>query len=268
MNKDIAIIDGDSIIFSACHPMKELDSNGEPVKRENKYVYKEKFEEDVYKGVDYILTKICKETKAKSYIGFLQGKNNFRYTIYPEYKANRKKRDPLKWYQECKEYMVSLWKFNIFDGAETDDFVNITRLKTKDSFICAIDKDLLALEGIHWNWRTSQWITINHTNAVYNFWLDMISGQNGDNIKGLPKRGEVYAKKLYDNVDESIYSSVALKAYTDHFGQNKGINEFYKNYKCLHILEEYEGFEVPAPIQFNIEKKDFKVDGEVEEFDF
>ena len=40
--------------------------------------------------VDQMLTRILSETQADSWKIYLSGENNFRYQIFPEYKANRK----------------------------------------------------------------------------------------------------------------------------------------------------------------------------------
>lgn len=250
----IALIDGDSIIFSALHPQKELDAYGQPIKNEGKFVYKDKALQECYDGIDYILNKLLRETKAVSYIGFIQGKNNFRYKLCDVYKANRKDREPVQWFRETKDYLRGKWGFLSFDGAETDDFIHITKLKLPNSFICCIDSDLLSLEGTHYNWRKLEWITSTKNNEIYNFWASMITGTH-NGVKGIPKKGKVFAEKLLVNyesesgIDYNEWCRFKIfNLYISHYGESKGIEEFYKNYKCIKLLEEYEGFEIPEPI--------------------
>src|SRR3972149_6921862 len=78
-----------------------------------------------------------------SYI-FVSGENNFRYDIYPEYKANRKGKPDPKWLQDCREYLVTHFKAEITDGYEADDAMGIanTIFPQGSAVIATVDKDL------------------------------------------------------------------------------------------------------------------------------
>jgi 5'-3' exonuclease len=250
-NKCIAIIDCDSIAFSAGTGIKLLDSNNQPIKVDNKFTYRDKTDEEIKEYVDFLMNKLLLETKATGYIAYIKGKGNFRYSINPDYKANRPKESP-KWWAYTKKCFIDNWGAIEVNGIEVDDAVNITRLNIPNSFISAIDKDLLLLEGLHYNWRKSEWVNTNYDEALYAFWSDFFIGQIGDNIKGIPKIGEVNAKKILitENTFDQNLHTVVLRKYIDYYGEYKGISEFYKNYYSLKILENYDGFEIPEIREF------------------
>lgn len=243
-----AIIDLDSICFTAANPNKVLDENNEFVKKDGKFVYTEKSIEEIYESVDSILSSLLSKSKADSYIAFIKGKGNYRYAYNPEYKDNRPKQSPW-WFNDLREHLKAKWQAVQVDGVEVDDVVNITRLKVPNSFICAIDKDLLFLEGTHYNWRKDEWTVVSKDEAEYKFWADMIIGQPGDNIKGIPGKGPVAAKEILE--DSKCPPARILKYYIQHFGEYEGIKQFHKNYLSLRILDHYEGFEVPEVIKYN-----------------
>lgn len=67
----------------------------------------------------------------------------------------------------------------------------------------------------------------------------MITGQTGDGIKGIPGKGKVFADELLSSCDliGLKYPSVVLNEYITQFGIDNGIEEFYKVYKCLKIVD-------------------------------
>ena len=242
-----AIIDGDSILFVAGHPNKVLDDDGEPIKENGKFVYMEKTEEELKEAVDStICNRIIASSDADRYILYIKGKGNYRYSIYPEYKANRPKTELPTWWNTIRNYMIEKYKAVPVDNMEVDDACRITQKKIPNSFISAIDQDLLGLEGEAFNWSKGVWVETTPLESIYKFWGDMVCGQSGDNIKGIPGKGKKYFEGLLGNADGRIpFHSLILWEYVKHFGENKGIEEFYKNYKCLYILEELEDFIIP-----------------------
>jgi hypothetical protein len=280
MDNRIAIIDTDSIAYTAAFGIKLLDENSIPIKVDNKFTYRDKTEEEVKQALDAIMFSIINTTKATHILGFIKGKNTIkdRKDINPDYKANRTGELP-KHYQLAKDYLVSTWKVYETHGHEVDDSVNIARLSLPNSFIVAIDKDLLELESIlpHFNWRKTEFITVSKEEADKAFFVDLIAGQQGDGLKCLVGKGKVFANKVLTPTGMLPYSrrtmaTVVLSCYIDILGEEKGIEEFYKNYKCLKILDSKEGFEIPEPIPVNelIKVKTFvdKSTEEVPEFDF
>lgn len=272
----IGIIDCDSIIYSSVFGIKLLDEYHQPIKVDGKFTYRDKTEEEVRQSVDFFMESIIKNTKCTHIIGFIKGKETIkdRKDINPDYKSNRTSEIPIH-YQVAKDHLINRWKVYEVHGMEVDDAVNIVRTFLPDCFIVGIDRDLLELESInpHFNWRKNEWITITKEQAIRAFWKDMICGQQGDGLSGLKGCGEKYFIRNVELLTTfSQYPEKVLGCYIEKLGEEKGIEEFYKNYKCLKILDKKEGFEIPKPIDINqlIKVDTFNVisDDEVPEFDF
>lgn len=261
-----AVVDLDSIVYTAGHPSKKLDEFGEPIRENNKFVYIEKDAKELIDSARNIMEQILLSCKADSYIAFVKGKNTIksRLEVNSGYKQNRKGEYPV-WINFLADYYITQWNAVVVDNMEVDDAVNIVRLQIPNSFIVAKDKDLLSLEGTHFNWNIHKWVTVSESEAEYNFWSDMIIGQPGDNIKGIPKKGKKFAEQLYEEcsfdlkgvqTQIQVFRDEVFDYYIKYFGESIGIQEFYKNYMCLKILEKSDGFVTPNPIEFKLDVKE------------
>ena len=165
-----------------------------------------------------------------------------RLEVNPGCKGTRKKDSPT-WWGFVKKYLINKWNAIEVHNMEVDDAVNITRLQVKDSHIVAVDKDLLNLEGTHYNWVKNQWVTTNKENAEYEFWKDAVIGQTGDNVKGIPgvgKANKIFKEKLFKPTAQYV-----LGLYIDKLGEEEGIQAFYVNYHSLKIKDKDDAFTVP-----------------------
>lgn len=236
----VAIIDADSICFIA-----HWDSDSKSF---------DKSLEDILQSTDQIISNILITIGASKYIGFVgYGRCAERNAVYPEYKANRKDKEPLKHLRAIKDHMVDKWKFVGLHGIEADDMVNSVRVKIDGSIICAIDKDLLMLEGTHYNYKKNEWVTVSQEDAALYFWKSMIIGDSVDNIKGLEGKGKAFADKLLLNIDdEQSLRIVVFEEYINHYGEYEGISKFYQNYICLKIKDDYPATGLLNPLDVDV----------------
>lgn len=255
MQNKIAVIDIDSVVFTAANPNKVLGNDGEPLRTEDgkRFVYIDKTEAELIESCDWVMNDILKSCEATHYIAYIKGKNTgFRKQFNPEYKSLRPKESP-KWWDFVKAYLIDKWKVIEVNNIEVDDMCYLTYLNLPDSFLCCIDKDLLQQEGCHFNWRKKEWIVTSIEKAMELFWKDMIVGQSGDGIKGVPGKGEKFVNQMFIMDDYgNPYHNLVLNVYIDHFGEYKGIQEFYKNYMSLKLLDSFEGFVIPEPIEYKL----------------
>jgi len=260
----LAVIDGDSVLFAMGHGVKLLDENGLPIREDGKrFVYREKTQTELTQAADYYMNYILTNGNFDNYIIYLKGQNTVssRKLINPDYKSNRPTQAP-SWWEFLKNYIQENWKAVAVDNMEVDDAVNITRLQLPDSFIVAIDGDLLGLEGTHYNWKTQQWVTNTKEQARRKFWSDMICGQKGDNIKGIPGKGEKYVDQLFKKINYNMdleYAELVFSAYLVYYNNVAvALKEYNKTYFSLKILDEKEGFTIPEPIEFK--KTQYKIE--------
>lgn len=153
---------------------------------------------------------------ASDYICYLTGSNNYRKTLYPEYKANRVQEKPLH-YHLLKQYLIDHEAAILEEDQEADDALGIAQTAGNDTtIICSIDKDLHQIPGRHFNFVKNIHYTITPEEGRRNFWRQVLTGDAVDNIKGLPKVGPVKANKYLEGcVTEEEYKSAVFSAYMD-----------------------------------------------------
>lgn len=149
--------------------------------------------EDNLLGVDTLIRDILSETGADEYKIFLSGGPTFRHEINPEYKANRKDMERPPYLQEIREFLVTEWSAVVCDGIEADDALGINQ--TNDSFICSLDKDLLQIPGMHYNFVKKEWRQVDPWDGLKFFYEQLLVGDTVDNIFGIYGIGPKKAQK-------------------------------------------------------------------------
>jgi 5'-3' exonuclease len=167
---------------------------------------------------------------------WLSGGNNFRYNVYPEYKANRISQARPKWEKQVKRFFETEWHAHYTEAIEADDMLGIRQ--REDTIICHLDKDLNQIAGHHFNWelrrlgvviREKSIYTLTQEEADYWFFYQLLVGDTTDNIKGIPGIGPKKAAGiLYGcETNQERYEAVA-----DRYGSEE---ELDMNAQCVFI---------------------------------
>lgn len=182
--------------------------------------------------------RIVDAVSATDYTLYLSGGENFRKKIDPEYKAHRKDKPRPKWLEACREFLVKEWQAKVTDGIEADDALGIAQ--QEDTFICSLDKDLLQIPGMHYNWVKHEEYYITEEEGRYNFWMQTIVGDVADNVFGIRGLGPIKASKILlplkereidgEDMEELYYNTVA-DLYND-------VDRFHRNCKLLWIMRK------------------------------
>ena len=204
-----ALIDGDIVAYRVACTCEEDDS-----------------EDYVFSKVDDLIDKITFYTDSDGYRVFLTGSNNFRKTIYPEYKAHRPTEKPF-WLQSIREYMVKEFQAEVCDGQEADDAMGINQ--TDKTIICTIDKDLLMIPGQHYNFVKDEFKTVEYMEGLKHFYMQCLQGDRSDNIKGIPGIGPKKAERILDGCNSEYHM---FKAVREAYGNDE---EFLMNGRVLWI---------------------------------
>lgn len=207
------LIDGDIVAYRCAATVKEDEDK-----------------EIAFYRMDVLLQQIFDATEADEYELWLSGGNNFRKLIYPEYKANRKDMVPPVYLQDCREYLVSVWKAKLSDGVEADDMLGLGQ--TDDSVIATIDKDLRMVPGKHYNFVKFILDEVTEGDAIRHFYKQLLIGDKADNITGVVGIGPVKAGKAIDylNSEQEMLDTV-LCLYDDY-------KRFLINAECLWIQQK------------------------------
>jgi len=154
---------------------------------------------------------------------YLTGKGNFREdvaTIKP-YKAKR----PPKpyYYQLVRDYLEEAHDAEVIHGMEADDALAIAQ--NSDTIICTIDKDLDMVPGWHYNWQKACVYCVDEEEAEMNFLLQLVTGDNTDNIPGLYHiTGHKVNQEVRDDIRERGKVAV-LFWYKDHLQELEEIGK-------------------------------------------
>lgn len=227
----LAIIDGDIVTFRAAFSAEE---EPEP------YI--------ACARATTMVEEILAATGADEYKVFLSGGKNFRYSVYPEYKANRLDAKRPKWEKEVKAFLELHWEATVSDGCEADDLIGIEATKNTPKFgeasikeegkpwppfvICTIDKDLDQIPGWHWNFVKKEQYFVTPEQALRNFYYQCLVGDTADGIKGVPGIGPKKAARILDACESEREMFGAVR---EAYGNDE---EFEMNAKVLYIWKQ------------------------------
>lgn len=211
-------------------------------------------------SVKIMLDNLCAISSGTHHI-FIGGNGNFRLDIDPQYKANRIDNQKPVYYHDIRAYMQKYWGAEVVDGMEADDICAM--LQTEDTVIVSGDKDLLQVEGWHYNTNKPELgvFQLSKRDAARNFYVQLLAGDSTDNIKGLgavPEKyiteyelhhsarkgcGLISAVRLLENITEpSEMHQLVLEIYTEkHGGDNEEAwRDFIKQGQLLYLCRDLE----------------------------
>ena len=164
---------------------------------------------------------------------------SFRYSLWPGYKANRKKYRKPAGYRALTQWVKDQaagrgWQTAPLKDVEGDDILGI--LYEQGDVICSGDKDMLTIPGMHL--RKEGLVEVTRQEADLAFYCQALTGDTSDNYPGCPKYGPVTASKLLAGLDdEREMWSVVVRAY-----EKAGFNHRYAlvQARCARILRTGE----------------------------
>ena len=212
----IALIDGDSLLY---------------------YEMNKSTLEEAIKSLDDRIINMLACCETCNFVGFLTIGKCFRYEAAKQrpYKGNRKGGPKPPIFYALREYIQQTWKFRYVKGLEADDLV--CAYKTGNSILCSPDKDvLLQSQGRHFNYGKSQFITTTHKDAARFLWMQMLMGDPGDGIPGIPKVGPKTAELIIKDQKIEDLPQIVLNKYIEKFGILKGITIFEETFNLIYIL--------------------------------
>lgn len=233
--KELALLDGDILCYR-CAASAENDPQEVALER-----------------LDDLINRITHETNSIEYRVFLTGEDNFRYKIYPEYKAHRKDKPKPKWLQQCREYLVVQHKASVSEGNEADDEIAIEhQTRGLSTVVASIDKDFLQLPGYHYNFVKMEETFVSPLDGLRFFYSQIITGDASDNIPSFDNKLRHTVPKFVQKILEPIQTMTeeidmykyALGVYETEFGNPLGFKHieriFHRNASLL-WLQRKEG---------------------------
>jgi len=203
-----------------------------------------------------MISRICVATNSPDIECYIGGSDNFRYNIYPLYKANRTKEKPT-YLESCREQLVTQYGATVVNGKETDDMLGIRQTQLDGaSRICSLDKDLLMIPGQHFNWVNQEFKLVSPLDGLRTFYKQLILGDKSDNIPGFDGalRGSCpkFVAKLQEPIDsmteeEDMYYYVrdVYDNASNLFDGELVAETMHRNASLLYILTEEEKYWQP-----------------------
>lgn len=244
------LIDGDPIAHAASHASKDIDEEG--FARDTETV--EASIDAAINNIFYTLDEKYDIT-VNQYKIFISGAGNFRKIINKDYKANRKKtiRPPLL--GDALNYLKESWDSFVCDGKEADDGVVATwwsmlssdfyDLENDLTIICSLDKDFKTVPCMFFDYYHSrnEIVIVSPLEANRFFFTQMITGDHGDSIIGIPRKGIKGAEKALDGISTEFgMRRKVFDMYREKYG-NKARREYTKNHMMLYMLRD--GIDIP-----------------------
>ena len=219
------LIDGDPIVYRIGFACQKKDKETGLVTADP--------ESHTLHSCKQFINQMLEVTGADTYKIYLTGKGNFRYKVREDYKANRKGADKPVHYQLVRDYLVKKFKAQVVDGMEADDALALGQ--QSDTAIASIDKDLLMVEGRHYNYGKCTWQDVTAKQGEYFFYKQMLTGDRVDNIIGIRGIGEKKASKLLDATPREDWDETIIKLYMKEF--EDGYHRAVQNTQLLWMLQ-------------------------------
>ncbi len=220
MAKKDVYIDADHILFSVCKS-KTYDSGFEEYGEGEYEDFGQSWENNMdmtqyqnhFKAIveDYVTTaqvdSICYNWELGDIHVIMSDKSNFRYKLYPEYKALRPQQDEI--FKKLQKWARKTYRFE--KDTEADDVVAYYVRKGALGF--TTDKDLF--KGVAGKWFNchymhKNWLTTSHEEAEDFFKCQILGGDRVDGIPSIPNVAIVTAKKLMNKHGDSYEDIVKI----------------------------------------------------------
>jgi DNA polymerase I len=225
----IALIDGDIVAYRSAASCEQQGVLVEPL-------------EVALLRTQELMLRIIQETGSDHSVSatYLSGGSQFRHTINPEYKANRKDMKKPEFLNACRQHLVDVWCAVLADNCEADDCMGIAQTKYPEStIICTIDKDLLQVPGRHYNFVKQEFREVSEKEGLFQFYWQCIMGDRTDNIFGfdgiarntIPKKLE----PLYQEMQHASSMGIEVDLFDIVRAQYNDDARLLMNGRCLWI---------------------------------
>lgn len=207
--------------------------------------------------------RMLKELNTNEFQLYLTGGGNFRYSIYPEYKANRPAERP-QYLKAVKEHLVKEWGAVLAEGCEADDLIGVDAtqadLDEREVLLVHIDKDIDQIPGLHYKWeqrgkvkgvawtKPAERYYVSPQEGLKFFYMQLLMGDKADNVIGINGIGPKKAEQ-------------ALKGLTTEWEFYEAVQSFYDsderllmNGQCLWIWKRMNQLWEPPTKTIELEK--------------
>ena len=121
----------------------------------------------------------------------LGDRTNFRYAVFPDYKASRRKYRRPAGLNAIREWASQTWPTIVLPNTEGDDVIGVSA--GPDDVIVSNDKDLRTIPGRHLDGELV--VEVTQWEADFTFYTQVLTGDATDGYPGCKGTGTVAARK-------------------------------------------------------------------------
>lgn len=187
----------------------------------------------VCSSMENVIASIKKELPGRLISYAVDGKDNYRKKLnLPfEYKGNRDPNVRPLYINESFEYIDNQYEI-MSPSTPTKEADDLLGRYANLAIMCTLDKDLLQISGIHYNWKTKSIKRVTALQGYNNLGMQLLMGDKADNIIGIPHVGPIKAKSMIDRIQgDYTFTSESLDL---SYGTN------YKNFLYYSIMQIYK----------------------------
>lgn len=157
--------------------------------------------------LDLLYKSLLDPFRGTTIVSYLTGSHNFRNDIAVTlpYKGNRLSSAKPYYYDFLRWAICNKYNGIVVDGIEADDRIAIDATAHDNCVIVGIDKDLLQIPGVHYNYDKGKFLEIDEVTGWYNFFTQVLVGDVSDNIPGVSGIGPKKAANILALVRDSIH---------------------------------------------------------------
>ena len=172
--------------------------------------------------LDNFIYDLLRVTNCVDYLLCFTHSVNFRYGLFPAYKANRADMEPPKMLSILKAHMMDNHPHESREGLEADDLMGIMGTMHPDHYVLAtIDKDFLSLPVLLYNWNTPKLgvrrVSKRQANHWFHYqWLigDASDGYGGCWMIGAKKASGILAACKPSQLSAAVVETYSAKCYS------------------------------------------------------
>lgn len=228
-NKHIAAIDGDIVLYKAAWATDKEGTAADACSAAGDLMNKIKDDLDVDNAHAMV---------------YFSSSYNFRKSIWPLYKYNRIDVKRPRHLGVVKSYMLDMYNCRSVDYLEADDLLAAAMAAKSNVVCCSIDKDLLQLEGTHYNINKRTITEVTREEGLYNLAMQALTGDSVDNIKGCPGIGPKKAAKILEGMAEDDWIDRCVEAYRGVYGDDAG-EVFCMNLSLVELQKQLDVAYIP-----------------------
>ena len=180
-------------------------------------------------NVKSIISTICDVVGATDYEVFLSTGDNWRGKVatIKKYKGNRDDATKPEHYNDIWQYLTLNHPTVITESIEADDAMAMCQ--TNKTVICSLDKDMLQVPGLHYNWVKDSKIVVSPEVGLFKLYQQVLTGDSTDNIPGIRGIGPIKARKIIvepNTADEEFLFAVCKDHWRDYLAERADWGEW------------------------------------------